>query len=145
MERRENVGGHTVPPLRFPRRSLFWFVVIFLGFVLALPVLPLLGSFLFVIEPPLQRYYLLAYVESARDCEQSLAQPPRLFGYTRLPPAGNVLSSPSRDVQCSRTVEHRRSPFARSVEQTAGQGSRPVPRERVNSAELQAFLRGEHL
>ena len=55
-----------MPPLRFPRRSLFWFII-FLGMLVALPTLPLLGSFMFFVWS--RRFsgdYLLAYAESAK-------------------------------------------------------------------------------
>lgn len=70
-------------PMRFPRRSL-WFVFIILGTIFGLPILPLLVSFVLV-EPPLQRYYLLTYVESGETAKTPVP-PPRSTGCTkRLP------------------------------------------------------------
>jgi len=127
-----------VPPLRFPRRSLFWLIV-FMGFVLALPVLPLLGAFLFVIEPPLQRCYLLAYVESAKTANQPGATTPVVWLYKTAPGRQRVLLT-NRDAQTenSGTIGVRLSPAALRDGWTGVQAG---AQERVNSAELQSFLR----
>ena len=127
-----------MPPLRFPRRSLFWLIV-FMGFVLALPVLPLLGAFLFVIEPPLQRCYLLAYVESAKTANQPGATTPVVWLYKTAPGRQRVLLT-NRDAQTenSGTIGVRLSPAALRDGWTGVQAG---AQERVNSAELQSFLR----
>ena len=127
-----------MPPLRFPRRSIFWLIV-FLGLVLVLPVLPLLGAFLFVIEPPLQRCYLLAYVESAKTANQPGATTPVVWLYKTAPGRQRVLLT-NRDVQTenSGTIGVRLSPEALRDGWTGVQAS---SQERMNSAELEAFLR----
>lgn len=127
-----------MPPLRFPRRSLFWLIV-FLGFVLALPVLPLLGAFLFVIEPPLQRCYLLAYVESSKTANQPGATTPVVWLYKTAPGRQHVLLT-DRDVQAANTgtIGVRLSPAALRDGWTGVQAG---AQERMNSAELEAFLR----
>ena len=127
-----------MPPLRFPRRSLFWFVA-FMGMLVALPALPLLGSFMFFVEPPLQRHYLLAYVESAKIAGQHSSTTPVVWLYKTAPGRRHVLLS-ERDAQStnSGTLGVRLSPAALADGWT---GIEAGAQERVNSAELEAFLR----
>lgn len=127
-----------MPPLRFPRRSLFWFVG-FLGMLVALPALPLLGSFMFFVEPPLQRYYLLAYVESAKTAGQHSATTPVFWLFKTAPDRRRALVT-ERDVQSANggTLGFRLSPTALGDGWT---GIGAGPQERVNSAQLEAFLR----
>lgn len=126
-----------MPPLRFPRRSLFWLVV-FLGMLVALPVLPLLGAFLFVIEPPLQRCYLLAYVESSKTAHQPGATTPVVWLYKTAPGRQRVLLT-DRDVLTANSgaIGVRLSPAALRDGWTGVQAG---AEERVNSTELEAFL-----
>lgn len=86
-----------MPPLGFPRRSLFW-IMLFFGLLFALPVLPLVATFTFVIEPPLQRYYLLAYEESAKTAGQPGATTPIVWLYKTAPGRHRVLLT-ERDAQ----------------------------------------------
>lgn len=125
-------------PLRFPRRSLFWLVLV-LGVVLALPVLPVLASFAFLTESPLQRYYLLAYVESARIGGQHSATTPIVWLYKTAPGRHRVLLT-DRDVQTanSGTLGLRLSPAALA---DRWKGIEAGAQERMDSTELQAFLR----
>ena len=127
-----------MPPLRFPRRSLFWFVI-FLGMLVALPALPLLGSFMFFVEPPLQRHYLLAYVESAKIAGQHSATTPVVWLYKTAPGRRHALLS-ERDVQAtnSGTLGVR---LSRTALADGWTGIEAGAQERVNSAELEAFLR----
>jgi Type IV secretion-system coupling protein DNA-binding domain len=127
-----------VPPLRFPRRSLLWLFV-FLGLLIALPVLPVLGSFLFIIEPPLQRYYLLAYVESSKTAGKPGATTPIVWLYKTAPGRQRTLLT-WQDAQSanSGTIGVRLSPAALSEGWT---GVQTGAQERMNSAELEAFLR----
>jgi type IV secretory pathway TraG/TraD family ATPase VirD4 len=127
-----------VPPLRFPRRPLFWLVLVF-GVLLVLPVLPLLASFGFLTESPLQRYYSLAYVESAKIAGQRSATTPIVWLYKTAPGRPRVLLT-ERDVQPSKsgTLGVRLSPAALEDGWT---GIELGTQERVDSTELQAFLR----
>jgi len=127
-----------VPPLRFPRRSLFWFVVLFLGMLLALPAVPLLGSLSFMIEPPLQRYYLSAYLVSAKVFRQSSATTPVIWLYKTTPGRRRALLT-ERDVESahSGTLGLRLSPAALADGWT---GIEAGAQERMDSAELHAFL-----
>ena len=127
-----------MPPLRFPRRSLFWLVV-FIGLVFALPVLPVLGSFLFIIEPPLQRYYVLAYVESSKTAGQPDATTPVVWLYKTAPGRQRTLLT-GQDAQATNSgrIGVALSPVALSEGWTAVQAG---AEERVNSAKLAAFLR----
>ncbi|MGC2659152.1 MAG: type IV secretion system DNA-binding domain-containing protein, partial [Bryobacteraceae bacterium] len=127
-----------MPPLRFPRRSLFWFIVLFLGMLLALPAVPLLGSFTFMIEPPLQRYYLTAYVVSAEVFRQSSATTPVIWLYKTAPGRRRALLT-ERDVESAKsgTFGLRLSPAALADGWT---GIQDGAQEHVNSAELHAFL-----
>jgi hypothetical protein len=84
-----------VPPLRFPRRPLFWLVLVF-GVLLVLPVLPLLASFGFLTESPLQRYYSLAYVESAKIAGQRSATTPIVWLYKTAPGRHRILLTEAR-------------------------------------------------
>jgi hypothetical protein len=126
-----------VPPLRFPRRSLFWLVV-FLGMLFALPAVPLLGSLTFMIEPPLQRYYLLAYVESAKIFRQSSATTPVVWLYKVAPGRRRALLT-DRDVQSASkgTLGLRLSPAAL---RDGWAGIEAGAQEQVDSTELHTFL-----
>jgi hypothetical protein len=128
-----------VPPLRFPRRSLFWLIVLFLGFVLALPILPLLGSFLFIIEPPLQRYYVLAYAESSGTADRPGATTPVVWLYKTAPGRHRALLT-EQDAQAtnSGTIGIGLSPRALAEGWTGVQAG---TQEGVNSADLEEFLR----
>ena len=127
-----------MPPLRFPRRSLFWFVVLFLGMLLALPAVPLLGSLSFMIEPRLQRYYLSAYLVSAKVFHQSSATTPVIWLYKTAPGRRRVLLT-ERDVESanSGTLGLRLSPAALADGWT---GIQAGAQERMDSADLHAFL-----
>ncbi|KAA6461904.1 DUF87 domain-containing protein [Acidobacteria bacterium AB60] len=127
-----------MPPLRFPRRSLFWFVLV-LGVLLLLPVLPLLASFAFVTQSPLQRYYLLAYAESAKILGQRSQTSPVIWLYKTAPGRRRALLS-DLDVEASNsgTLGLRLSPAALTAGWT---GIQSGAQERVDSAELHAFLR----
>jgi len=126
-----------VPPLRFPRRSLFW-VIVFLCALIALPAVPLLGSFTFLIKPPLQRYYLRAYLESATIFRQSSATTPIVRLYKVAPGRRRALLT-ERDVQStnSGTFGLRLSPAALGDGWT---GIEAGAQEQVSSAELHSFL-----
>lgn len=126
-----------MPPLRFPRRPLFWFVVI-LGMLVALPAIPVLGSLTFILEPPLQRYYFLAYIESAKVFRQSSAITPVEWLYKTAPRRRPVLLS-ERDVQ---PAENGRFGvrLSRAALQDGWTGIEAGPREQVDSAKLHAFL-----
>jgi hypothetical protein len=127
-----------VPPLRFPRRSLFWLVV-FLGMLIALPAVPLLGSFTFLIKPPLQGCYLRAYMESAELFRQNSATTPIVWLYKIAPGRRHTLLT-ERDVQAtnSGTLGLRLSSAPLGDGWT---GIEAGAQERVNSTELHAFLR----
>ena len=127
-----------MPPLRFPRRSLFWFVA-FVGLLIALPALPVLGAFAFIVEPPLQRYYLLAYVQSSKTASQPGATTPITWLYKTAPGRTRVLLT-EQDAKAtnSGTIGIRLSSAALKEGWT---GVQPGTQARVNSAYLEAFLR----
>lgn len=127
-----------MPPLRFPRRSLVWLFV-FLGLLIALPVLPVLGSFLFIIEPPLQRHYLLAYVESSKTADRPGETTPIVWLYKTAPGRQHTLIT-DQDAQATNSgpIGIRLSPKALREGWTGVQAG---TQERVNSAHLAAFLR----
>lgn len=127
-----------MPPLRFPRRPLFWLVA-FVGLFVALPAIPVLGAFVFILEPPLQRYYLTSYAESATIFRQSSPTTPIVWLYKVAPNRRRSLLT-ERDVQSSNsgTLGIRLSPMALRDGWT---GIEAGAKERMKSAELHALLR----
>jgi hypothetical protein len=107
--------------------------------LVALPALPLLGSLFFIVEPPLQRHYLLAYVESSKTAGQPRATTPIVWLYKTAPGRTRVLLT-EQDAQTtySGTIGVRLSPTALKDGWTEVQAG---AQERVNSAHLEAFLR----
>ena len=93
---------------------------------------------MFFVEPPLQRHYLLAYVESAKIAGQHSATTPVVWLYKTAPGRRHVLLT-ERDVQAtnSGTLGVRLSPAALADGWT---GIEAGAQEQVNSAELEAFL-----
>ena len=82
-----------MPPLGFPRRSLFW-IMLFFGLLFALPVLPLVATFTFVIEPRCSGT-ICSHTRRVPRPRASPAQRLRLCGCTRQLPVGTVFSSPN--------------------------------------------------
>jgi hypothetical protein len=109
--------------------------------LLVLPAVPLLGSFTFMIEPPLQRYYLTAYVVSAKVFRQSSATTPVIWLYKTAPGRRRSLLT-ERDVESAKsgTFGLRLSPAALADGWT---GIQDGAQEHVNSAELHAFLQAK--
>lgn len=126
-----------MPPLRFPRRTLFWFVV-FLLMLVALPAVPVVGSLMFTIESPLQRYYFLPYIESAKIFRQSSATTPVVWLYKTAPGRRPALLSES-DVQLAKNGRFGVR-LSRAALDKGWTGIEASAREHVDSAKLHAFL-----
>jgi hypothetical protein len=115
-----------------------WFVVVILGFIFGLPILPLLASFVLV-EPPLQRYYLLAYVESGETAKTPGATTPVNWLYktaTGRQPA--LLTEPDTVLAPNEKVSVR---LSQSAINDGWTGIEQSSEQRVNSAQLERFLR----
>ncbi|MGA3047468.1 MAG: type IV secretion system DNA-binding domain-containing protein [Terracidiphilus sp.] len=124
-------------PMRFPRRSL-WFVVIILGIVFGLPILPLLVSFVLV-EPPLQRYYLLTYVESGETAKIPGATTPVNWLYKTAPGRQRaLLTEPDVVFGQNGKLPVRLSQAALKDGWT---GIEESPEQRVSSAQVEQILR----
>jgi hypothetical protein len=119
--------------MRFPRRSL-WFVFIILGIVFGLPILPLLVSFVLV-EPPLQRYYLLTYVESGETAKIPGATTPVNWLYKTAPGRQRtLLTEPDAVFAQNGKLPVRLSQAALKDGWT---GIEESPEQRVNSAQVE--------
>ena len=126
-----------MPPLRFPRK-LPLFLLAFLCMLIALPALPLLGSLTFLIEPPLQRYYLLSYVESAKIFRQSSATTPVVWLYKIAPGRRRALVT-DRDVRATDS-EKLGLRLSAAAQDEGWTGIEAGARENMDSAKLHGQL-----
>ena len=126
-----------MPPLGFPRKSLSIFVLL-LGLLFALPAIPVLGSLTFLIEPPLQRHYLLPYLESATIFRRSSPTTPIVWLYKVAPGRRRALLL-DHDVQAENRAKLGLG-LSTAAQDEGWTGIEAGAPEKVDSAKLHAAL-----
>lgn len=126
-----------MPPLGFPRKTLSIFVLL-LGLLFAVPAIPVLGSLTFLTEPPLQRHYLLPYLESSTIFRRSSPTTPIAWLYKVAPGRRRALLL-DRDVQAENRAKLGLG-LSAAAQDEGWTGIEAGAPEKVDSAKLHAAL-----